>query len=59
MIALRLEAGDSHLKPKEAIVMTPEDYELATRAIESAMAEQRRFLEEISPSLLPKKQEIK
>ena len=35
--------------------MTPDDYELATRAMEEAIAEQQRFLEEISPDLLPEK----
>ena len=35
--------------------MTPDDYELAARAIQTAMAEQRRILEENSPDLLPEK----
>lgn len=35
--------------------MTPDDYELATRAIQTAMAEQRRVLDENSRDLLPEK----
>ena len=35
--------------------MTPDDYELATRAMEEVLAEQRRVLEENSPDLLPEK----